>query len=269
MAEAFANNPPASRSLDDVIAQGYTLRTFEYLREGWKAFADNPVGFLGFTLALTLTSQAIPLLAPFVGQLFSLAIQMLMLAGIALVTWRQLRNQRSTWGDFFPGWQTTAQVFLVTVVGLHFIAVGFFLLVIPGIYLTVAYTFSYLLIVDRGTGVWQSLEGSRRVVNKHWWGVRGWVLVMVIVMVGAVVVGAVGLGLPIGYGLSGFFPQVNLDELPLVFPETGLTISLGIWIGVMSGMMIGGAVGVAVAGCMLGAAYADIFGLPSLSQSLP
>jgi hypothetical protein len=269
MAEAFANNPPASRSLDDIIAQGYTLRTFEYLREGWKAFAENPVGFLGFTLALTFASQAIPLLAPFVGQLLSLAIQMLMLVGIAMVTWRRLRNQSSTWGDFFPDWQTTAQVFLCTVVGLLFIVVGFFLLVIPGIYLVVAYTFSYLLIVDRRLGVWQALEGSRRVVNKHWWGVLGLALMMGIVIVGAGTVGAVGLGLPIGYGLSGFFTEVNLDELPIVLPETDITINLGMLMGMMSGLMIGGAVGVAVAGCMLGAAYADIFGLPALPQALP
>jgi hypothetical protein len=268
MADAFTN-PPASRSIDDIIVQGYTLRTFEYLREGWKAFAENPVGFLGFALALTFASQAIPLLAPFVGQLLSLAIQMLMLAGIAMVMWRQLRNQRSGWGDFFPDWQTTAQVFLCTVVGLLFIAVGFFLLVIPGIYLVVAYTFSYLLIVDRHLGVWQALEGSRRVVNKHWWGVLGLALVMGIVIVGAGTVGVVGLGLPIGYGLAGFFPEVNLDELPIVLPETDITINLGMLMGMMSGMMIGGAVGVAVAGCMLGAAYADIFGLPSLPQALP
>ena len=94
-------------------------------------------------------------------------------------------------------------------------------------------------------------------------------LVVGVVIVGAGTVGAVGLGLPIGYGLSGFFPEVNLDELPIVLPETGMTINLGMLMGVMSGLMIGGAVGVAVSGCMLGAAYADIFGLPVQPQSLP
>ncbi|HEX9284696.1 MAG TPA: hypothetical protein VF879_03410, partial [Nitrospirales bacterium] len=114
MAEAFTNSLPPSHSVDDIIAQGYTLRTFEYLLEGWKAFVENPVGFLGFTLTLTFASQAVPLLAPLVGQLLSLAMQMLMLAGIAMVMWRHLKNQPSTWGDFFPDWRTTAQVFLCT-----------------------------------------------------------------------------------------------------------------------------------------------------------
>ena len=267
MVEASTHAPHTSRSLDDIIAQGYTLRTVEYLREGWNAFAGYPVGFLGFALALTFASQAVSLLVPLVGQFVSLAIQMLMLAGIAMVMWRRLSNQRSTWGDFFPEWQTTAQVFLCTVVGLLLIVVGLFLLVIPGIYLMVAYTFSYLLIVDRRLGVWQALEGSRRVVGKHWWGVLGLTLVMVIVTVGAGAVGAVGLGLPIGYGLSGFFPEVNLDELPIALPETGMTINLGMLMGVISGLMMGGAVGVAVSGCMLGAAYADIFGLTFRPQS--
>jgi len=54
---------------------------------------------------------------------------------------------------------------------------------------------------------------------------------------------------------------VSLDQLPLALPATGVTINLGMVIGVVSGMMVGGAVGVAVSGGMLGAAYADIFGL--------
>ncbi|OLB24717.1 MAG: hypothetical protein AUH95_02275 [Nitrospirae bacterium 13_2_20CM_2_63_8] len=140
-------------------------------------------------------------------------------------------------------------------------------MVLPGIYLLVAYTFSYLLIVDRRMGVWQALEGSRRVVNKHWWGGFGLTLVMLLLVGIGGMIGAVILGGPIGYGLSGWFPEVSLDQLPLALPATGVTINLGMVIGLVSGMMVGGAVGVAVSGSMLGAAYADIFGLAASSQA--
>src|SRR5436853_638148 len=108
-----------------------------------------------------------------------------------------------------------------TVVGLLLIVIGLAFLVLPGIYLLVAYTFSYLLIVDRRMGVWQALEGSRRVVNKHWWGVFGLTLVMLLLIGIGGMIGAVILGIPIGYGLSGVFPVVNLDELPFAVPEIG------------------------------------------------
>ncbi len=250
-----------ARSVEDILAGGYIVKTFEYLRQGWDAFTDNPVGFLGFTLALTFASQAVPLLAPVVGQLLSMAIQVVMFAGLAIVTWKQAQGGGTVFADFFPDWRTTAQLVWCTIVGLLLIVIGLAFLVLPGIYLLVAYTFSYLLIVDRRIGVWQALEGSRRVVNKHWWGVLGLTLVMLLLIGIGGMIGAGVLGVPIGYGLAGWFPEVSLDQLPLALPATGVTINLGMVIGVVSGMMVGGAVGVAVSGGMLGAAYADIFGL--------
>ena len=256
-----------TRSLEDILARGYTVNTFEYLRQGWEAFTDNPVGFLGFTLALTFASQAVPLLAPVVGQVLSIMIQVVMFAGLAIVTWKHPRGGNAAFRDFFPDWTTTAQLVWCTLIGLLLIIIGFAFLVLPGIYLLVAYTFSYLLIVDRRMGVWQALEGSRRVVNKHWWGVFGLTLVMFLLIGVGGIIGAGVLGIPIGYGLSGVFPEVNLDELPFAVPDMGLTVNLGMVIGVVSGMMVGGALGVAVSGSMLAAAYADIFGLAASSQT--
>ena len=56
------------------------------------------------------------------------------------------------------------------------------------------------------------------------------------------------------------------SDLPIAVPDMGLTVNLGMVIGVVSGMMVGGAAGVAVSGSMLGAAYADIFGLSPASR---
>ncbi len=256
-----------ARSIDDILARGYTVKTVEYLRQGWDAFANNPVGFLGFTLALTFASQAVPLLAPVVGQVLSIVLQVVMFAGLAIATWKHPGGGNAAFGDFFPDWTTTVQLVWCTIIGLLLIVIGFAFLVLPGIYLLVGYTFSYLLIVDRRMGVWQALEGSRRVVNQHWWGICGLTLVMLLLIGVGGIIGAGVLGVPIGYGLSGVFPEVNLDELPFAVPGMDLTVNLGVVIGVVSGMMVGGAVGVAVSGSMLGAAYADIFGLAASSQA--
>jgi hypothetical protein len=255
-----------AHSVEDILARGYTVKTFDYLQQGWDVFTDNPVGFLGFTLALTFASQAIPLLAPVVGQVLSIVLQVVMFAGLALATWRHPGGGRTAFGDFFPDWTTTMRLVWCTVLGLLRVVFGLILLILPGIYWLVGYTFSYLLVVDRGLSAWQALEGSRRVVNKHWWGVFGLTLVMLLLTGFGGMIGAGVLGIPIGYGLSGVFPEVNLDELPIAVPDMGLTVNLGMVIGVVSGMMVGGAVGVAVSGSMLGAAYADIFGLSAASR---
>lgn len=45
---------------------------------------------------------------------------------------------------------------------------GYVLLIIPGIYLSVAYLMSYSLMIDRNIGVWQALEASRKAITRHW-----------------------------------------------------------------------------------------------------
>src|SRR5437870_10181907 len=137
-----------ARSVEDVRARDYTVKTFDYLWQGWDAFADNPVGFLGFTLALTFASQAVPLLAPVVGQVLSIMLQVVMFAGLAIATWKHPGAGNAGSGDFFPDWTPTVQLVWGTTIGLFLILIGFACLILPGVYLLVAYTFSYLLIVD-------------------------------------------------------------------------------------------------------------------------
>src|SRR5438067_7631087 len=86
---------------------------------------------------------------------------------------------------------------------------------------------------------------------------------MLLLIAGGRLFGAALLGFPLGYILTGYFPEVSLDDLPLVLPETGTQVNLGMMVGLLSGMMIGGGLGIALSGCMFGAAYADIFGLSS------
>ncbi|HEY5080258.1 MAG TPA: hypothetical protein VII43_10435, partial [Opitutaceae bacterium] len=57
-----------------------------------------------------------------------------------------------------------------------FLTVGFICLVLPGVYLLVAYTFTYILAIDKGLGFWEAMEASRRTITKKWWSVLGLLL---------------------------------------------------------------------------------------------
>lgn len=57
-------------------------------------------------------------------------------------------------------------VFVLTVIA---VAIGFMLLIIPGIYLSIALFFSLYLIVTDNLGVMDSLKESMQLVSKHWW----------------------------------------------------------------------------------------------------
>ena len=46
--------------------------------------------------------------------------------------------------------------------------IGFILLVIPGIYLSIAYFMAMPLVVEKGLSPWQAMEVSRKAISKRW-----------------------------------------------------------------------------------------------------
>ena len=63
------------------------------------------------------------------------------------------------------------------------VVAGFFLLVLPGIYLSIAYSFAPYLIVEKNMGVWEALETSRKAITQYWWRYFGLMLVAIVLIV--------------------------------------------------------------------------------------
>jgi uncharacterized membrane protein len=160
--ESQASTP---KSIEELTVDGYHVKPYEYLREGWATFSRYPTGFLGFAMLFTVASQAALTLGRVVGQVVSIVIQVIMLAGIALVVWKERESGPTRFTDFFPDWTTAGYLMVSTVLGLLLVVTGLIVFVVPGIYLIVAYVFSNMLIVDRKFTPWQALEASRRVVT--------------------------------------------------------------------------------------------------------
>lgn len=53
------------------------------------------------------------------------------------------------------------------------IIIGFCLLILPGIYLTVAYFMAMPLVVEKNLGPWEALEVSRKAITHHWFKLFG------------------------------------------------------------------------------------------------
>jgi len=78
------------------------------------------------------------------------------------------------------------------------IYLGMILLLIPGIYLAVAYMLAIPLIVERGLSPWQAMEASRKAITQHWFKVFGLFLLLgLIVSISAI---------PLGIGLIWTIP---------------------------------------------------------------
>jgi len=73
-------------------------------------------------------------------------------------------------------------VVMLVLMGLLIVG-GFFLLVLPGIYLAVAYSFAPYLIIEKNMGVWEALETSRKAITTYWWRYFGLLLITVLLFI--------------------------------------------------------------------------------------
>jgi uncharacterized membrane protein len=101
--------------------------------------------------------------------------------------------------NYFPKTLNLALTYLL--MGLMII-LGLMLLVIPGIYLMVAYSLALVLLVDKDLGPWEALETSRKAIHKCWFSVLGlWILLGLILVVAMI---------PMGIGLIWAVPLTML-----------------------------------------------------------
>ena len=100
-----------------------------------------------------------------------------------------------------PYSQLIPLIVMLVLMGLLIVG-GFFLLVLPGIYLAVAYSFAPYLIVEKNMGVWEALETSRKAITQYWWRYFGLMLVaMVLIVIGSI---------PLLVGLAWVLPIVAI-----------------------------------------------------------
>ena len=63
------------------------------------------------------------------------------------------------------------------------IVAGFFLLILPGIYLSIAYSFAPYLIVEKDMGVWKAMETSRKAITQYWWRYFGLMIIAIVLII--------------------------------------------------------------------------------------
>jgi hypothetical protein len=70
--------------------------------------------------------------------------------------------------------------------------IGFLLLIIPGIYLMIAYGLTYPLIVEKNLRPWKAMEASRKAITHHWFKVFFIHLIMGIILLISIIPLAIG-----------------------------------------------------------------------------
>ncbi|MFZ4677880.1 MAG: hypothetical protein ACOYM4_19680 [Nodosilinea sp.] len=189
----------------DLINRDYEVKIGDYFSRGWEIFKQKALLFVLFTLLLILI-QIILAVLPYPlgsssengpkGGILNFAFNVItpaLTAGYYFVAFQLARGRSAVFGDFFQGFNKFLPLFLTSLVSGILTVIGFALLILPGIYLAVAYLFAQPLVIDKGADFWQAMETSRKLITKKWFSFFGLLLVLFLLnLAGAILLG-VGL----------------------------------------------------------------------------
>lgn len=149
--------------IEQLAQKEYRVKISSYLSQGWQLFKQKPGDFIGFTVLVFLIS-ALTAFVPFAG----LFVIPPLYAGFFVVGFKLLANQSGEFSDFFQGFSYFLALVLANILITIFTFIGFLLLILPGVYLVVAYLLTTPFIVEKQMHFWQAMETSRRLISKHW-----------------------------------------------------------------------------------------------------
>ena len=172
----------ADRLAADIIARDYRVDIGECFSRSWNLVKDN-FGLIGgataTALIIGLAAGSVPVLGIPAAVLLAFVLQ----GGLHWLFLKRLRGQPAQFSELFAGFSRAFVPLLLAGIFVHLlVAIGVILLVLPGIYLVVAWRmFVPLLIMDKGLGFWPAMELSRKVVTHHWWQcfalfIAGWLV---------------------------------------------------------------------------------------------
>lgn len=155
----------------------------------------------GGSTVLVGNDDGIPgVLTSLIIQLVIMALMYPFVAGIMMLGIERSVDLPLSYKSVFGYFAYTLPLLGVAVLMSILVTIGFLLLIIPGIYLSLAYMFTVPLVVEKNLGIWDAMETSRKAVTSHWFKLFFLFLIMGIILIVS--------ALPFGIGLIWTYPMM-------------------------------------------------------------
>ncbi|RMG58346.1 MAG: hypothetical protein D6722_23675 [Bacteroidetes bacterium] len=159
---------PIPPRYQEMIDHGYEFKIGDYINRGFEIFRKDPGPFIGYG-AVVFFGMMILAFIPIVGALALLVLVMPLIAGFYHYANKVANDEPRTFRDFFAGFNQIGSLLGLMLLMALVVGLGFIALIIPGIYLGVAYGFALPLVALGGMGAWDAMELSRKIIHKNWW----------------------------------------------------------------------------------------------------
>jgi serine/threonine protein kinase len=172
----------------EVLARDYALNIRNCLRRAWTLVRSDfwpMVGITALILALLAAAASAGKVSKSIGHLsfesslLSILVSGPLMGGLYFYLLRKIRGEPVRTETAFAGFShSLLQLFLASFVTQVLTGLGFICLVLPGVYLFVAWFFALPLVIDKRLEFWPAMRLSRKVISKHWWKFFGFLLVL-------------------------------------------------------------------------------------------
>ena len=168
--------PASTPSIDaaafasEILSREVTLNIGSCLNRGWNLVREYLWMSVGVTIVIMLLTHA------------TVVLRGPLMAGLWLFYLKRARGAQADFETVFAGFRAPLlQLLFGGLVVLALMVVGFFCLILPGIYLGAAFLFTLPLIIDQGLDFWPAMQLSRKVVDRHWLKFMGFWIVLLLV----------------------------------------------------------------------------------------
>lgn len=185
---------------------GYEFQTLEYISRAWVLFTKDASGFIVFSLLYVLLNFAINRLPdmvhpvglfgrflPYAGILVGLVFNRTLQAGFYYQCDAIRRNETTKFSTYFLGFQNMGPFILISLLSAVLLIPAILLLVLPGVYLAVAWTLAMPFLIFRKHGVWKAMELSRIVITRNWLPCLGFLIMILLINFAGVLVCGIGI----------------------------------------------------------------------------
>ena len=156
----------AQDKIEHLIANGYSIDIRKHLNDGitlFKGTLNTLLPFWALYFFVLVLSNRLPQASSIV----SLFVQPCIEAGTLLVIDKHSRKIEYNFENCLDGFKIFSSVFLISILAKFLSVLGLFCLIIPGLYLFVAFSFSLPFVIFFGEELIPALKLSLRLSNKN------------------------------------------------------------------------------------------------------
>jgi serine/threonine protein kinase len=189
-------------SAGEILARDYTLNIRNCLRRGWTLVRNDFWPLVGMSAFVLAVLSAVPSsgIALSNGQssgtisILGILLSGPLMGGLYLYFLKKIRRESAGVDTAFAGFrQPFPHLVVAGFLASLLTGLGFLCLILPGIYLFVAWLFTFPLIVDRRLEFWPALQLSRKIISRHWWKFLGFLIVLGLINLAGLVSCFIGL----------------------------------------------------------------------------